>query len=373
MKKIVFLTGTRADFGKQKSLIKIINKKKAFDVTIFVTGMHNLKKFGYTWEEIKKENFKNIYRYNNQKKNNSMDIILSNTVYGFSNFIKKEKPDLIVYHGDRVESLAGAIVGSLNNILTAHIEGGELSGTIDESIRHSVSKLSHYHFVSNKNSEKRLIQMGENNKNIFNIGSPDVDLMYSKNLPSLDLMRRRYQISFNKYALCIYHPVTTEKKYNKLHADIFFKSLELSEKNFIIIYPNNDTGSDYIFKKIKSLKSKKIKKFPSMRFEFFLSCLKNSEFIIGNSSAGIREASYYGVPAINVGSRQQMRERTPNVFDCKHNSNEILRCINKMKNIKKKVEKIYGNGKSDTKFLKILNKRNFWEKQLQKKFFEIEF
>ena len=143
MKKIVFLTGTRADFGKQKSLIKIINKKKAFDVTIFITGMHNLKKFGYTWEEIKKENYKNIFRYNNQKHNNSMDIILSNTVYGFSNFVKKVKPDLIVYHGDRVEALAGAIVGSLNNILTAHIEGGELSGTIDESIRHSVWNLNH--------------------------------------------------------------------------------------------------------------------------------------------------------------------------------------------------------------------------------------
>ena len=341
MKKIVFLTGTRADFGKQKSLINKIIKETNYKVVIFITGMHNLKKYGYTWEEIKKEGYKNIFRFNNQKINEGMDITLSRTVNGFSKFIKKIKPDLIVYHGDRVEALAAAIVGSLNNILTAHIEGGELSGTIDESIRHSVSKLSHYHFVSNKNSEKRLIQMGENKKNIFIIGSPDIDLMYSKDLPTFNEMKKRYKINFDKYSICIFHPVTTENKYNKKYTDIFFESLKLSKKNYIIIYPNNDTGSDYIFKKIHTLKSKKIKKFPSMRFEFFLTCLKNSEFIIGNSSAGIREASYYGIPAINVGSRQQMRERTSNVYDTKHDINQILKSINKIKHKKKNFENLW--------------------------------
>jgi UDP-N-acetylglucosamine 2-epimerase (hydrolysing) len=373
MRKIVFLTGTRADFGKQKSLINKVKKETNYQVIIFITGMHNLKKYGYTWEEIKKENYKNIFRFNNQKTNGGMDIILSKTVNGFSKFVKEVKPDLIVYHGDRIEALAGAIVGSLNNILTAHIEGGELSGTIDESIRHSVSKLSHYHFVSNKKSERRLIQMGENKKNIFIIGSPDIDLMYSKNLPTFNEMKKRYKIDFEKYSICIYHPVTTENQYNKKYTDIFFKSLELSKKNYIIIYPNNDTGSDYIFKKINTLKSKRVKKFPSMRFEFFLTCLKHSEFIIGNSSAGIREASYYGIPAINVGSRQQMRERTVNIYDTGHDIDQILNSIDSIKNKKRKISKIYGNGKSDIKFLKTLNKNSFWKKNLQKIFFELDF
>ena len=136
-KKIVFLTGTRADFGKIKSLILGFQKKNKFRVSIFVTGMHLLKRYGSTINEIKKSGIKNIFRFNNQKINERMSSILSNTINGFDNFIKKEKPDLIVVHGDRLEALAGATSGIFNNILVAHIEGGELSGTVDESLRHA--------------------------------------------------------------------------------------------------------------------------------------------------------------------------------------------------------------------------------------------
>nr|WP_206513225.1 UDP-N-acetylglucosamine 2-epimerase [Vibrio alfacsensis] len=138
-----------------------------------------------------------------------MDIVLSKTIQGLSDYVQDLKPDMIVVHGDRVEALAGAIVGSLNNILVAHIEGGEVSGTIDELIRHSVSKMSHLHFVSNDFARKRLIQLGECESSIFVIGSPDLDIMKSKELPSLLDVKDRYDIDFDKYSILMYHPVTT--------------------------------------------------------------------------------------------------------------------------------------------------------------------
>ena len=167
-KQILFLTSTRADFSKLKSLILTLQKNKNFDVNVFVTGMHLLKSYGYTINELYRSKIKNIYKFKNQnEKLYSMTKSLASTVNGLSQYILRKNIDLIVIHGDRMEALAGAIAGTFNNIHVGHIEGGELSGTIDESIRHAVSKLSHFHFVSNKESKKRLIQMGEDKKNYF--------------------------------------------------------------------------------------------------------------------------------------------------------------------------------------------------------------
>ena len=189
MKKIVFLTGTRADFGKLKSLMLISQKSEKFKVHIFVTGMHLNPLYGETVDEVIKAGFKNIYKFENHDSIDFMDRILANTVQGFSQYVAKINPDLIIVHGDRVEALAGAIVGSLNNILVAHIEGGEISGTIDESIRHSVSKMSHIHLVSNLEAKNRLIQLGEFKNSIFVLGSPDLDLMEEKNYQALIRLR----------------------------------------------------------------------------------------------------------------------------------------------------------------------------------------
>ena len=203
-KKIVFVTGTRADCRKLKSLIFAVSKYRNFSLSVFVTGMHNLKKYGFTFEELKKDKIKNYYRYENQRLNDSMDIILSKTIKGFNKFIKKEKPDLVVVHGDRVEPLGCAIVCSLNNILLAHIEGGEVSGTVDEMLRHSISKLAHLHFVSNTKARKRLIQMGENKENIFTIGSPDIDIMKSRNLPKISDVQKRYGFDYKEYGIVLF-------------------------------------------------------------------------------------------------------------------------------------------------------------------------
>jgi len=245
-KRIVFLTGTRADFGKIKSLINKLLLDDSFEIHIFATGMHMNKKYGLTVNEIIKCNYKNIYTYINHNSYDSMDIVLSKTIDGFSHYIKEIEPDLIIVHGDRVETLAGAIVGSLNNILVAHIEGGEVSGTIDELIRHSVSKLSHIHFVSNKEAKTRLIQMGEFEYSIYIIGSPDIDIMFSNKLPSLKESKKHYDIEFENYAILMFHPVTTEINNLEEQVKEVVDAILQMEKNFLIIYPNNDLGSDII-------------------------------------------------------------------------------------------------------------------------------
>ena len=197
----------------------------------------------------------------------------------------------------------------LNNFNVAHIEGGEVSGTVDEMLRHAISKISHIHLVSNKTAKKRLMQMGENKKNIFIVGSPDVDVILGKNLPNLSQVKKRYEIKYDNFAIAILHPITTNIKNLQKESQNFFNSLVKSNLNYILIYPNNDHGSEIILKELKKFnKNKKFRIFPSIRFEYYLTLLKNCRFIIGNSSSGIMEAPYYGVSTINIGDRQKNRQ-----------------------------------------------------------------
>lgn len=374
-KKIVFLTGTRADFSKLKSLISITQKSKEYEVHIFVTGMHMNPLYGKTIDEIIKSGFKNIYPFVNHESINSMDMTLAKTIEGFSSFILKIKPELIVVHGDRVEAMAGAITGSLNNILVAHIEGGEISGTIDELIRHSISKMSHIHLVANKKAKSRLTQLGELPSSIFILGSPDLDLMNPKNLPKLSTAKKYYNIFFKNYAIAIFHPVTTEFINIKKDIKEFVNALIESKENYIIIYPNNDLGSLEIFNEYKRLEGNpKIKLFPSLRFEYFLTFLQNSNFIIGNSSAGIREAPYYGIPTVNIGSRQNNRSKNSSIFNSNNDSQSILETIDiikNYKNIEHNLTSEFGKGDSDQIFLKLLDQGEIWNIDCQKQFQEI--
>ena len=374
-KRLVFLTGTRADFGKLKSLIKITQDSELFEVHIFATGMHMHSKYGKTVNEIFKSGFKNIYMYINHDEIEHMDRTLAKTIDGFSHYIAEIAPDLIIVHGDRVEALAGAIVGSLNNILVGHIEGGEISGTIDELIRHSVSKLSHLHFVANEEAKRRLVQMGEVEENIFVIGSPDMDVMFSKNLPPLDEVKKYYEIDFDRYAIAMFHPVTTEIDKMEDHARNFTDALLGSKNNYIVIYPNNDLGSDAILNAYKRLEGNpRFKIFPSLRFEYFLVLLRHADFMIGNSSAGIREAPEYGVPSIDIGSRQSNRAKLPTVQHVDYSKEQILRAIEQaplFAKSDKKPPRYFGEGKSDRLFYNLLQEGSIWKTSQQKQFQEL--
>jgi len=375
-KRVVFLTGTRADFGKLKSLISITQQSKEYEVHLFVTGMHMNSLYGSTIDEIKKNGFDNVYPFINHDSIDNMDRTLSKTIDGFSHFISEIKPDLIIVHGDRVEALAGAITGSLNNILVAHIEGGEVSGTIDELIRHAVSKMSHVHLVANERAKKRLIQLGELSSSIFIIGSPDLDLMNPEKLPKLSDVKNYYNIEFYNFSIAMFHPVTTEFKSTQKDAKEFVDSLIDSDDNYIVIYPNNDLGSYEILNEYKRLEGNgKIMLFPSLRFEYFLVLLKNSNYIVGNSSAGIREASYYGTPTVDIGSRQNNRAQSASIFHAKNASESILKSIGLAKNFKKDSMNKYndfGQGNSDKIFIKLLNSGKIWGLNCQKQFQDLE-
>lgn len=369
IKKIVFLTGTRADFGKLKSLIEILYNNPAFEVHIFATGMHMDVKYGHTVNEIEKSGYNNIYKYISYSGEAQMDITLARTVEGFANYVRTIKPDLVVVHGDRVEALAGATVGALNNILVAHVEGGELSGTVDELIRHAVTKLSHIHFVANEEAEKRLQQLGETDKSIFVIGSPDMDVMLSQKLFVWEVVRDYYDIPFNDFAISIFHPVTTEFDCMASYASNYATALEASGCNYIMVYPNNDKGSDIILSQLKKLNgNKRFKLFPSVRFENFLVMMKEAKFIIGNSSAGLREAPCYGIPTVNVGTRQQRRSSNTDIINCSYATEDILKSIRQALHKKPEAKQLFGNGSSDVKFLQALQSKDFWQTSKQKSF-----
>lgn len=372
-KKIVFLTSTRAEFGKIKILIDGLKSTKTFKTFIFVTGLHTLKKFGSTYTEIINSKYKNYKIYKNIFKNNSMldgDQIISDTIRGFKKYIQKIKPDLIVIHGDRYEALAGSIVGAMNNILTAHIEGGEVSGNIDEIMRHAITKLSHVHFPSNLEACKRLIQLGEKKNTIFNIGSPDIDIMLSRNLPTFEFVKKRYDIKFDKknYGVLIWHPDSLDINNIKINTENLIKFVNKTSENYIVIYPNNDFGNeDIIFLLEKKLNKRNYKIFPSIRFENFLTILKNAKFIIGNSSCGIREAPYYGINTINIGQRQHLRSSDKDILNIKNNNYNLKKFkVFVKKKINKK--KLFGSGNSKDRFLKALKNPSLWKINKQKYF-----
>lgn len=367
--RIVFITGTRADYGKLKSLIKSLQDNSKFEVHIFVTGMHMLTKYGYTCDEVEKSGWPNIYKYVNQNSGDSMDHILSKTISGLSDFVREITPDLLIIHGDRVEALAGASVGALNNILTGHIEGGEVSGTIDELIRHAVTKLSHIHFVSNEDARKRVIQLGENLDSIHVIGSPDIDLMNQSALISLDSVKKRYEFNFDEYAILMFHPVTSELNDIDRQIKVIVNEVIDSELNYIVIFPNNDPGTDLIIREYERLSNiDRFRVYPSMRFEYFLSLLSSAKFIIGNSSAGVREAPHFGVPAINLGSRQSNRVISKSVINEEITPNGVNKAIKYANTINLEPTSLFGTGNSNEKFLEILNSQIFWDTDTQKYF-----
>lgn len=371
-KKIAFLSGTRADFGKIKSLIQILEDDSHFEPVVFVTGMHLMETYGYTLIEIERCNFTNLHAFKNHTSEATMDLTLAKTIEGFSNYVKEIQPDLILVHGDRVEAMAGAIVGALNNILVAHVEGGELSGTVDELIRHSVSKMSHIHYVSNQNAKKRLIQMGELEKSIKIIGSPDVDIMFSNNLPTIDEVKGYYQIPFSDYALAMFHPVTTEYDLIEEYAQSFVEALLHDDRNYVVIFPNNDLGSEKIINAYSKLENNsRFRIFPSVRFEYFLTLLKNSSLIVGNSSAGIREAPYYGIRTINIGSRQDNRSQHSHILNVSYKIDDIKNALKSNYELVEKDHETFGMGNSSQLFLESLLEESIWTLNTQKNFVDI--
>lgn len=369
-KKILFLTGTRADFGKLKALILAVEAHPDFDGIIFVTGMHTLSLYGLTQDEVFKLGLKNVHVFMNQNPHEPMDLVLSNTINGLSRYVREVTPDMILVHGDRIEALAGAIVGGLNNILVAHVEGGEVSGTVDDHIRHSVTKLSHLHFVANDEASNRLRQLGEDSTSIFVIGSPDMDLMLKTDGRELANVKKYYDIAFADYAVAVFHPVTTEHDDIRRQADIFFSTLANQPDNYVIVYPNNDLGGDEVLRVLQTYEDHtRFRIFPTIRFEFFLTLLWGAQYIVGNSSAGIREAPFFGVPVVNVGTRQHRRSSHEAIVNVPVERGAIAKAIDAAKaRGRYEPARGFGDGASTARFISVLEKPSTWLTPRQKVF-----
>ena len=367
-KKLLFVTGTRADFGKVEPLA-IKARDAGYSVSFWVTGMHMLEKYGLTKLEVERVEGVEIFEFKNQKEDDKLDKIHANTVIGFSQFVDHQKPDMVFIHGDRIEALSCSLVCATNSLPSVHIEGGEISGTIDEIFRHCNTKLAHCHFVSSELARNRILRMGEEDKRIYVIGSPELDFHAKESGVSIHEVKRRYDIDFDDYGICTYHPVTSETSEMGTQASALFEALKRSGRNFVTILPNNDPGFKEIWKVINALPKNQFRVIPSMRFAYFSELMKNSSAIVGNSSAGVREAPFLGIPSLDIGSRQRSRSAAASITNCPpYDTEKILNFLRSSWGNYYSRDESFGTGKTAEKFLKILNSSAFWENNIQKIF-----
>lgn len=368
-RRLLFLTGTRADFGKLEPLA-IAARDAGHEVTFFVTGMHMLEKYGLTRNEVQRLPGVVKHEFINQRLGDPQDIILSKTILGLSDWVHENRPDLTIVHGDRIEALAGALVCATNYIRCAHIEGGEVSGTIDEVYRHCNTKLCTYHFVSSEAARARVLTLGEKPGTVFNIGSPELDFHGGSSGVTLNEVRRRYAIPFKDYGIAVFHPVTSERDTIGAQAQSLFSALSASGRNFIVISPNNDPGSEDIFAEIERLDPGRFRHLPNMRFAYFSELMKNAAAIIGNSSAGVREAPFLGIPSLNLGTRQLNRSVAPTITEASAFDREaIADFLTNRWGQRFASDRSFGQGNSAARFVEILNGAGFWDAPLQKHFY----
>jgi len=381
---IAVVTGTRAEYGLLRHLIKLINDSDEFELQLVVTGSHLSKKFGETYKEIEADGF--II-------NRKIDLLLASDtplglakstslgVAGFGEAFDSINPDLILVLGDRFEILSAVIAAMFARIPIAHLHGGEITeGLIDEAIRHSITKFSHLHFVGNEEYRKRVMQLGENPDLVFNVGGLGVDAIKNINLLTKSELENSLGIKFkNKNLLITFHPVTLEK--NTSHSQMVELLNALSDFEdtcLIFTMPNADTDSQIIFELIEDFVIKNINAhfFTSLGQLRYLSCLAQVDAVVGNSSSGLTEAPTFKKATINIGDRQKGRIQSNSIINCNPISADIKNAIKKsysdeFKKILLSTKNYYGDGGAAKRIINILTKVNF-NALIHKKFFDLE-
>ena len=365
---LLVLTGTRADFGKLQPLAAAA-RDAGHRVTFFVTGMHLMDRYGLTVNEVRRMPGVTVHEVPNQSEGDPQDLILARTVTGFSAFARAARPDLVILHGDRIEALAGALVAATNYIRSAHVEGGEVSGTIDEVFRHCNTKLCTHHFVSSEAAAARVRSLGEPLETIHVIGSPELDFHARPSGVTIDEVRDRYAIPFPSYGIATFHPVTSEQDTIARQAADLFGALAESRRPFVVIAPNNDPGSAAIFEAIETLPKDRFRILPSMRFAHFSELMKNAACMVGNSSAGVREAPFLGLPSLDIGTRQSNRSDAPSVTACEASDRAtILAFLRDHWGRQAVPHEGFGQGTAAHRFVETLARPSFWSLSLQKAF-----
>ena len=382
MRKICIVTGSRAEYGLLKNLLKKIKKDKNTKLQIVATCMHLLPKFGLTYKEIIKDGFKINYKVKIPIPSSTSKNITNATglgMLGFSKAFAKLKPDLLIVLGDRFEILSASFAALSQNIPIAHIHGGESTiGSIDEAIRHSITKMSSLHFASTKEYKKRIIQMGESPKRVFLVGSLGVERIKKMKFLSKAKLENKIKFKFGKINIVTtFHSETRESNSSKTLQNLLNALKKIKDSKIIFTLPNVDTGSDRLIKMITNFtkkNKKRCKVFKSMGDELYLSTIKYSDLVLGNSSSGIIEVPSLKVPTVNVGYRQQGRIQPKSVFNSKNDYLSILKNIKTVLNKRKKIKykNPYEFGNTSQKIFNIIKKIKI-ENIVRKKFNDIKF
>ncbi len=360
-------------------IIKELFKQKNIKFKLIITGQHLSKSFHNTYKDVQKDGFEFVKIKTDVKGNANKNMISSmcNTVKKFNDFFEKERPDIILILGDRYEIFSVALSAYLNKVFIAHIHGGETSeGAIDEGFRHSISKFSHIHFVTNNIHKKRILNLGENKSFIFNYGAPGLDHIFYKNYSDRAFLQKKYNFKNKKFILLTYHPTTLSKSKSIEEFQEVIKSFRPFDDILIFITGvNSDPDNAGIIKLINNnvKKYKKFRYIPHFGQKDYLGMMKLSVCIIGNSSSGLIEAPAMKKISINVGDRQKSRLKSKSVIDCKLDSKTIIyhikKCLNGSYNkILNDSKSLYGSKPASKKIIDKLIKTDL-PKTHYKKFY----
>ena len=362
--RILFVTGSRGEWGYIRPILRLIEKDPELDYDLCVTNMHLLPNFGSSEDEIIKDGFEIKHRvfmsldsYNHVSQVKSLGIFLTS----MADILASNDYDFIMLAGDRGEQLMGAIAGAYTYIPVGHIQAGEVSGNIDGAARHAIGKLAHVHFASNTDAEERLIKLAEEKFRVFNTGAPQVDEMVQTPLLDPEYFEKKYNFDVTKeFFLVVQHPVTEEYDEAENQINTTFNVLEKYQQKKVIILPNNDAGSIAIQNVIKQRKTLEHVVFANLSRIEYLTLMRYSSLIIGNSSSGLLEAPTYNIPAVNIGRRQDGRVSGLNVIHTDFCETKIQKAIKKAlsNDFKRMLEKDgfnpYGDGNSSENILKIV-------------------
>jgi UDP-hydrolysing UDP-N-acetyl-D-glucosamine 2-epimerase len=340
--------------------------------------MHLSREFGYTIKEIIKDGFKidaKVEMLHEKDTGAAMAKSIGKCIIKMTEVLEETKPDILVLLGDRAEMLAGAVAASYTGIPIAHLHGGEISGSIDDSVRHAITKLAHIHFPATQKSAERIIKMGEDPSRVFVVGAPALDTILNEKLPEPSELSKKYGIDLSKpILLALQHPVVTEYEDAADQMKETLDAIVELEHQTILIYPNADAGGRNMIEVIKKYKKYPfIKSFKSLPYRDYLGLMKIAWVLIGNSSSGIIEAPSFHLPVVNIGTRQTGRERSTNVIDVGYDRGEIINAVKKALYDSKFREKVancknpYGDGKAAQRIAKILASIKITPSLLQKK------
>ena len=374
-RKVCVVINNRANYARIKSALTSIKRNNKLELQIVLGSSAVLNRYGNVSNIIKKDGFKiNHIVYTLVEGENLLTMSKSTglSVIEFSTAFDQLKPDIVLVVADRYETLAAAVAASYMNIVLAHTQGGEVTGSIDESVRHATTKLAHIHFPASLKAKKNIIKMGENPKKVHLVGCPSLDLIKKDQLKIDNKFKKQYsrfgvgelEINFNKpYIVVLQHPVTTEYEKIKENIDQTINAIIKVDQQVVWLWPNVDAGSDVLSKRIRRLreevKPKHIRWQKNYNPEDYLKLIYNASCLVGNSSSAIREGAFLGIPAVNIGNRQHNREHGKNIINANYNWKNILKAIEKQLNKKKfPTNKIFGDGKAGARISKILSNIN---------------